>query len=169
MAQRAILLAAVLVLAACGFHMRGHNLKGAGFAFHSIYVRTPAETPFIAALRQALKLNKLDVKPSPEQADLVLEIVSEKADKQILALSTGGHVLEYLLRYSVSLRAYDRQQQEWLPAREITQQRNFPYDDTKVLAKQQEELMFYQDMRSDTVQLVLRSLGFAKPPQPVGP
>ncbi len=169
MTRRAFLLPIVLILAACGFQLRGHGVTGAGFAFHSIYVRAPAETPFIASLRQALKLNKLEVKPTAEQADVVLDIASEKTDKQILALSTGGQVLEYLLRYSVSLRAYDRQQREWLPAREITLQRNFPYDNTQVLAKQQEELMFYQDMRSDAVQLVLRSLGFAKPPQPGSP
>ncbi len=169
MVKHAVLVAVLLMLTACGFHLRGHNLQGAGFAFHSIYVRTPSDTPFVVALRRALKLNKLDVKTSPEQAELILDIVSEKTDKQILALSTGGHVLEYLLRYRVSLRAYDRQQQEWLTAREITLQRNFPYDDTQVLAKQQEELTFYQDMRSDAVQLVLRSLGFAKPPAPVSP
>ncbi len=167
MARRAFLILIPLLLAACGFQLRGHGVTGTGFAFHSIYIRSAAETPFIASLRQALKLNKLDVKSSAEQADLVLDVVSERTDKQILALSTGGQVLEYLLRYSVSLRAYDRQQREWLPAREITLQRNFPYDNTQVLAKQQEELMFYQDMRSDAVQVVLRSLGFAKPPQPV--
>lgn len=169
MAKRTILLALALSLTACGFHLRGHGVQGAAFAFHSIYVRAPGESPLIVSLRRELALNKLDVKPSPEQADLVLDIVSERSDKQILALSTGGHVLEYLLRYRVSLRAYDRQQQEWREAREITLQRNFPYDDTQILAKQQEEAMFYQDMRSDAVQLIVRSLAFAKPPQPPSP
>lgn len=169
MARRGLLVLLSLLLGACGFQLRGHGVTGTGFAFHSIYIRASAETPFIVSLRQALKLNKLEVKPAAEQADLVLDVASERTDKQILALSTGGQVLEYLLRYSVSLRAYDRQQREWLPAREIMLQRNFPYDNTQVLAKQQEELMFYQDMRSDAVLIVLRSLGFAKPPPPVDP
>jgi len=73
------------------------------------------------------------------------------------------------LRYRVSLRAYDRQQNEWLHASEIQLQRIFPYDDTLVLAKEQEEKMLYEDMRMDAAQQVLRRLNFARPPQPANP
>ncbi len=169
MLKRAFLLVMALSLAGCGFHLRGHGVTGAGFAFHSVYVRTGAETSFIVELRRALALNKLDVKQSPDQADIVLDVVSEKTEKQILALSAAGQVLEYLLVYKVSVRAYDRQQQEWMPAAQISLQRYFPYDVTQVLAKQQEEALFYRDMRSDAVQLVLRRLSFAKPPHPQTP
>jgi LPS-assembly lipoprotein len=163
------LLPVVLLLTACGFHLRGHNIKDTGFAFHSIYIRSNSETPLVTLLRQELELNKLEVKHTQEQADLVLDIVSENEDKQILALSGSGHVLEYMLYYNVSLRAYDRQQQEWLSAGKISLQRYFPYDDTKILAKQQEENLLYRDMRTDAVQLILRRLSFARPPQTTNP
>jgi LPS-assembly lipoprotein len=78
-------------------------------------------------------------------------------------------VLEYMLHYDVSLRAYDRQQQDWIVAGKITLQRYFPYDDTKILAKQQEEALLYKDMRTDAVQLILRRLSFARPPQTPNP
>jgi LPS-assembly lipoprotein len=168
MRSRLILLSLVL-LTACGFHLRGHNIRDTGFAFHSIYIRSGAETPLITLLRQELELNKLEVKHTPEKADLILDIVSENEDKQILALSGGGHVLEYMLYYNVSLRAYDRQQQEWLSAGKISLQRYFPYDDTKILAKQQEESLLYRDMRTDAAQLILRRLSFARPPQTTNP
>jgi LPS-assembly lipoprotein len=75
-------------------------------------------------------------------------------------------VIEYLLRYRLSLRAYDRQQDDWMPATEIQLQRVLPYDDTLVLAKAQEEQMLYDDMRSDAAQQVLRRLAYARPPKP---
>ena len=53
--------------------------------------------------------------------------------------------------YRVSLRAYDNQQNDWLPADEILLSRILPYDDTQVLAKEQEEAMLYKDMRSDAL------------------
>ncbi len=165
MALRALLLLFALVLSGCGYHLRGHDLKGVQFPFHSVYIKAPAETPFVVALRRSLQSYKLEVTQSPDKADLTLEIVSEVPEKQITALSAAGHVIEYLLRYRVSLRAYDKQQEEWLPAAEITLQRIFPYDDTQVLAKEQEEALLYRDMRGDLVQQVMRRLALAKPPQ----
>lgn len=163
--RRALLLSLALSLAACGFHLRGHLEGGANFAFNSVYIKVPAQTPFIDELRQNIKINKLAVLPEAGQADLILEIVFERPEKQILALGASGRVIEYLLHYTVSLRAYDKQQREWLPAAEIHLQRDFPYDDTQILAKEQEEAMLYRDMRQDAVQQVLRRLSIAKPPQ----
>ena len=165
MLRNAALLITVLLLSACGFHLRGHNIKDETFAFHSIYIQAPAETPFIKALRQGLQLNRLDVKNSHDKADLILDIVAETPDKQILALSGSGHVLEYMLRYTVSLRAYDNQRREWMPAGNILLQRYFPYDDSQVLAMEQEQARLYDDMYSDAAQLVLRRLSFARPPK----
>ena len=93
------------------------------------------------------------------------QIVSETADKQILSLSGAGRVREYRLQYRISLRAYDQKQLEWLAPEEITLRRDYSYDDTQVLAKEQEEALLYQNMRSDAVQQVLRRLNHAHPPQ----
>jgi LPS-assembly lipoprotein len=163
------LTATLLLLTACGLHLRGHGINDAKFAFHSIYIQSPGETQFTKALRRGLESYKVEVSQAPEKSDLTLEIVYETKEKQITALNSSGHVIEYQLRYRISLRAYDRQQNEWLPATEIQQKRIFPYDDTLVLAKSQEEEMLYDDMRMDMAQQVLRRLNFARPPQPANP
>jgi len=158
--------AALLSLSACGLHLRGHDTRDAQFAFHSIYIQAPGESTFITTLRRGLAVHKLKVLTAPGRQDLTLNINYETTDKQITALNASGHVIEYLLRYRLSLRAYDRQQDDWLPATEIQLQRVLPYDDTLVLAKQQEEQMLYDDMRSDAAQQVLRRLAYARPPKP---
>ncbi len=168
-AVRFLLIAATLSLAACGFHLRGSNLTGSEFAFKSLYLKAPAETPFIADLRRALKINRIALASSPDQADLVLDVVYEQIPpKQILSLSSSGRVQEYLLIYRVSLRAYDGKQNDWLPADEILLSRILTYDDAHVFAKEQEEAMLYKDMRSDAVAQTVRRLTRAKP-QPVAP
>ena len=98
-----------------------------------------------------------------DKADLVLEVVSEQTLKQILSLSGAGRVQEYQLFYKVSLRAYDNQQNDWLPAEEISLSRILEYDDSQVLAKEQEEALLYKDMSSDAVMQALRRLYRAKP------
>jgi len=158
-----LLLTAALLLSACGFHMRGHNQNGSEYAFRSLYLKTATETPFTTELRLNLELNKITLASSSAQSDLVLDIVSESTDKQIIALSGAGQVREFLLRYKVSVRAYDNRQNDWLNADEIVLQRSLTYDDSQILAKEQEEAMLMRDMRSDAAQQVMRRLSRAKP------
>lgn len=161
--MRIYLIILIFLLSSCGFHLRGHNLKGTGFPFGSLYLKSVAPTPFISDLRSNLELYKIKLAATAAEADLTLDIVSEASDKQILALSGAGQVLEFQLRYRVSIRAYDKQMNEWLPADEISLQRTLSYDASQILAKEQEEGLLYRDMRSDAVQQVMRRLSRAKP------
>lgn len=158
--MRTLLLLTVLLLTACGFHLRGQ----AGMPFNALYLDAAnSGTPFIADLRRNLEANKVRLVSTAEQADVVLNIVSEIPEKQILTLGGSGRVNEFQLRYRVSLRAYDLKGQDWIPAEEVMLRRDYVYDDTKVLAKEAEETLLYQSMRSDMVQQIVRRLSRAKP------
>ena len=138
-------------------------MHGTDFPFSSLYLKSAVPTPFVADLQNSLELYKIKLTDTAAEADLTLEVVSEASDKQILAISGSAQVREFQLRYRVSLRAYDKQMQDWLPADEISLQRNLTYDDAQILAKEQEEALLYRDMRSDAVQQVMRRLSRAKP------
>jgi LPS-assembly lipoprotein len=154
------LLSVVLLLGACGFHLRGQ----AGMPFSSLYIDAAApDTPFIAELSRNLEFNNVRLVHSAEQADLVLNIVYELPEKHILSLGGSGRVNEYQLRYRVSPRAYDKQRQDWIPAAEMVQQRDYSYRDTEILAKEAEEALLYKSMRNDMVQQIVRRLSRAKP------
>lgn len=160
------LLILTLLLAACGFHLRGQG--GFTFPFQTLFILSPnANAPFIIDLKRAVQLYNVKLVDSSENAQLTLHIVSETMSKQILSLSDAGRVREYQLNYRVSLRAYDIKLDEWVPADEIVLQRYLSYDNTQVLAKEMEETLLYQDMRKDAVQQILRRLSLAKaPPSP---
>jgi len=154
------LLLTTLLLTACGFHLRGQ----AGMPFNTLYMDAANPgTPFIADLRRNLEANKVRLVNSAKEADVVLNIVLEIPEKQILTLGGSGRVNEFQLRYRVSLRAYDLKQQDWIPAEEMVLRRDYIYDDTQVLAKEAEEILLYQSMRSDMVQQIVRRLSRAKP------
>ena len=158
--QFLFLLFTAVLLAGCGFHLRGQ----AGMPFGTLYLDTAnSATPFITELRRNLEANKVKLVSTAEQADVVLSIVSEIPSKQILSLGGSGRVTEFQLFFRVSLRAYDLKQQEWIPAEEIVMHRDFSYDDTKVMSKESEETLLYQSMRSDMVQQIVRRLSRAKP------
>lgn len=149
-----------LLLAACGFHLRGD----ANMPFSTLYIEAVNPgSALIAELRSNLKANHVTLVNSAKQADMVLNISTDLPEKQILTLGSSGRVSEFQLRYRVSLRGYDAQQREWLPADELLLSRDYTYDDTQILAKQAEETMLYESMRSDMAQQIMRRLSRAKP------
>jgi len=153
--QLLILLIAAVLLAGCSFHLRGQ----ANMPFGTLYLKaTNPGTPFIKELRRNLEVNKVKLVDTAEQADVVLDIVSEIPDKQILSLSGSGRVNEFQLFYRVSLRAYDRERNDVIPAEEIVMHSDFPYDDNNVIAMESQETLLYQNMRSDMVQRIVRRL-----------
>lgn len=155
---------AVLSLAGCGLHLRGHGVGERHFAFHSIYISASANTDFVKALKRGLASYKLDVEQKPGKQQLTLLVISDVTTKQITALNASGHVIEYMLYYHLMLRVYDRDRDDWLPPTQISLQRILPYDVTLVLAKQMEEQMLYKDMRIDAADQVLRRLAYMRPP-----
>ena len=157
-----VILLASSLLSACGFHLRGQGEFV--MPFQSLYIQSANDyTPFISELKRALQAAGVQLADSPDKAQLTLHIVSESMGKQILSLSAAGRVREYQLRFGVSFRAFDTMQQEWLPAGEIALLRNMSYDDTQILAKEQEEALLYRNMYSDAVQQMLRRLNRARP------
>jgi len=157
---RIFLLLTALLLAGCGFHLRGQVVM----PFDTMYLEaTNPGTLFVLDLRRSLEINKIELVDAKEDADVVLDIVFEIADKQVLSLGADGRVNEFRLNYRVSLRAYDLKQQDWLPAEEFTQRRDYSYDDTQILAKEAEEALLQKSMRTEMVQQIIRRLGNAKP------
>lgn len=151
-----------LLLSACGFHLRGD----AKMPFATLYIEAPG-SPLISELRDNLQASHIQLVSKADQADVVLNIAYDLPEKQILTLGGSGRVSEFQLRYRVSLRAYDLQQRTWLPAEELQMHRDYAYDDTKILAKEAEEALLYQSMRSDMVQQIMRRLSRAKPVEQV--
>ena len=158
--KRWLVLISLFLLNACGFHLRGQ----ADLPFNTVYLTAPdTNSLFVNELRQNLQANGLQVVDNADQAELMMDIVSEIPDKQILTLGGSGRVSEYQLRFRVSLRAHDNKKQDWIAATELMQFRNYTYDDTKILAKEAEEVLLYQSMRKDMAQQIMRRLSHAKP------
>lgn len=155
---------ALCMLSACGFHPRGQS--SFELPFQTLCIQSAnVYTPFIAELKRAVQAAGAQIAESPDDAQLTLSIVAEKMDKKILSLSGAGRVREYQLHYVVSFRAYDQAQQEWIAPAEVALQRTFSYEDAQILAKEREEILLQEHVRSDAVQQIMRRLNRARPPQ----
>ena len=157
--HRALLLFAtlfcVLVMSACGFHLRGAS----EFPFKTIYVAGSETTPFGAALRRNLKgQENARLVDNETNADVVLQIMSERPEKVILSLTVQGLVREYTLNSYLTFQVRNSYGKVFLPPTTIVLHRVISYNENVVLSKAAEETMLYKDMQGDMVQQVVRRL-----------
>lgn len=148
----------LLAMSSCGFQLRGVN----DIAFKSLYLQ--GQNVSIARdLKRALLSNGVALVPTPEQADLMLEILSESAEKRILSLSGTGRVREFELNYQVNFRIKDPSNELWGMPQTISGRRDFTFDDSQLLAKQGEEARLNDDMRADAVRELMHVLSVQRP------
>ena len=146
---------------ACGFHLRGE----AHYAFATLCLNSPASQPLTLELRRSLDgVGSAKLVPSPEQAQAILDITSVENNKQILSLSIGGKVAEYLLTKRVLFRVRDAAGNDWLPTSELLVRRTYTYNDTEALAKEAQEQRLWREMQDDAVAQLVRRLQAAKKP-----
>ena len=149
-----------LVLAGCGFHLRGDT----AFPFSSIYVNAPSSPPMSAEITRTLSSSNAKVAQTATNAEVVLEVPVVVDDKDVLSLSSGGAVREYQLVKRVAFRLHDKDGLDWMPAGEIVVRRSYTFNETQVLARDLQEQRLLREMQTDAVQQLMRRLANAKKP-----
>jgi LPS-assembly lipoprotein len=158
--MRVLCTLACLLLAACGFQLRGT----AEVPFGTIYVPLAAGGIGLDLKRNIQAGTRAKVVDDAKQAEAVLEFTEETRSKEILSLTGTGRVREFQLRYRVGFRVHDGKGRDFVPASTVMLVRDISFNDSDVLAKESEEQLLYRDMQSDMVQQILRRLAASKPP-----
>lgn len=156
---RPLLVATLLTVASCGFQLRGSY----ELPYQSVFVAAPSASMVASNIRRELTGGATKVLPSAKDADAQLNILEERRDRQILSLSGAGRVREYELKMVVRYQLNDGKGATVIPTSEIRLSRILAYDDSKIIAKQQEEAMLYTDMERDVVGQILRRMVAVKP------
>lgn len=160
--MRNVLLGCVLslLLAACGFQLRGV----ANLPFELLYVDGSGNPALALEIGRAIRSGtetKLTEKSDDAQA--VLYVKGSEREKRILSLSGAGRVREYELISRTSFRLVDKEGNDLIAVQPIELRRAMLYDDAQVLAKEQEENLLYLDMQKDVISQLMRRLAAAKP------
>jgi LPS-assembly lipoprotein len=162
-AGRRLLLAAIgpALLAGCGFQLR----KAPDFAFQTIAIGGASSGVATTLRRNLANAGNVHVLPpgtAPDQAQVVLDILSEQREKVVVGLNASGQVREFQLRTRLKFRLRTPQGKELIPDTELLQQRDVSYVETAALAKEAEEALLVRDMQTDLVQQLMRRLAAVK-------
>jgi LPS-assembly lipoprotein len=153
---------ALLLLAGCGFQLRGT----ANVPFETVFV--PGATGGIALdLKRNIQAGtRAKVVDDAKSAEAIVQFTDETRLKEILSLSGTGRVREYQLRYRVGFRVHDGKGADYVPQSTILLTRDITFNDSDVLAKENEEGLLYRDMQLDMVQQIMRRLAASSKPVP---
>jgi LPS-assembly lipoprotein len=152
--RRALLAAALLPLAGCGFELRQPpRMRFGSVALVGFAARSPLE----AELRRQLGASAR-VLEAASQAEVVLEALVDARERSVVASTTAAQVRELQLRLKFHFRARTAAGRELIPRVELLLQRDLSYNESAALAKEQEEVDLFREMQADVVAQVLRRL-----------
>ncbi len=182
-AKLSAILLLISLLAACGFKLRGGSeLAGYKLPFATIALSLDSRSEFYALLKRNIEASSpgTRVVADVKDAEAVLVVLGDSAQKLILSLNAAGRAREYQLVRSFSFKVTPNvvasaapavkyadvapapAPTEFIPASTITLRREITFSDDLVLSKESEEELLRRDMQNDLVQQLMRRLAAAK-------
>ena len=146
----------LLLLNACGWHLRGSEPLPAPMS--ATYLDSADQhSDFDRALRRSLDSAGAKLVIAKEDAGVVLRIRKDVSGRRVLAVSARNTPQEYEVYYSIEY-SVEVDGQEVIPVQTLELVNDFSYDEAALLAKEREEAGLRAALARDLAGLVLRRL-----------
>lgn len=152
-----VLIVAVMLLAGCGFKLRGEVALAPEMQFlrlEMVEAGPRIRQPLVAALERG----GVTLVESPEAAAAVLRIPVNATSTQALTISQQARVSEYTVRHRVELEIRGPDGSVLLPRDEIILERDFVFDRRDALGVAGQEETLLRDLEREMVRAILRRI-----------
>jgi len=158
LSERAVV-ALCLLLAACGFQLRGEPTVG----LRTLYVSSDVPSTVVPDIRHILATGPTTVVANEKDAEASLRILAESREKVVRTITSSGRVYEFQLRLAVSYRlAVPGREEPVIPPSEVVTTRLITYSEAAPTAKEAEEQLLYKDMQAEIAGRILRQVAVAR-------
>jgi len=152
-------LLAAVVVASCGFQLRGDPAVG----IKALQVTSVGGSQVAAEVRRTLAQGPTKVVTNPKDAEAQLRVLQEVRDKIVATITGTGTVFEYELRLTVRYElTMPGREQPVIEPTEIFAKRLITYSASAPTAKEAEEQLLYKDMQVELAQRILRQVAVAR-------
>ena len=145
----------ILFVSACGFQLRGDIQAN----FDSISI-SGGTSSFNKTLQRKFRQAGITI-ASTSEAEKIVEIIENKFTKTILTLTGTGAVSEYQLDYEVTYRFKSKDGPWNLPVT-IEATSIYTYDDSDILAKDEEEKRLVSGMEDQLIKTMAIQISLSK-------
>jgi LPS-assembly lipoprotein len=148
--------AALVLLGACGFHLQGHKALPA--QLHLTYVQAAdRQSDFVQDLRKELLTSGAHLTTQSEEATAVVRVQTDNFQRRVLSVTAQDQPAEYEITYTVRV-SVNFGDKEVLPVQELSAVRDYTFDETILLAKENEEAILREALARDLAGVVMRRL-----------
>jgi LPS-assembly lipoprotein len=146
----------VLLLAACGFQLRGtvvlppvmDNTRLEGDRFSLL----------VSELGRVLENAGARLADGDGKATAVLRVLGENSTQRVLSVGAAGRVAEYELYHRVEYRLEDVRGEVLVPTQALSARRSYQFDENDVLGKANEEESLREEMQRDLALRIVQQL-----------
>jgi len=154
-------LLAVLLLAGCGFHLRGSVELPAAMA--RTYVDGEHYPDLVRSLRDQLQGSNVQLVESAVTATAQIHLLSETRSRRILSVDAGtGQANVYELVYQVRFELLDAKGQVLLPAQTLSRSRDLNISGGNLLGKSSEEQQIYAGLLLSMASAILQRIQYSR-------
>ncbi|WP_255464391.1 LPS assembly lipoprotein LptE [Legionella sp. PC997] len=154
----------VLLLSACGFHLRGMSNVPSWLSNVAI-ISENNDKQFVSILQSRLESSKIDVNPEPSQAKYWLIIDEVDLHQQIISIGASTNPRQYTLTLNVAFVLKARSGQIIDTPGKISVSRELTLNNDRILGSKDEESILIGEMKQDAVTQIIYRLSHVHNPQ----
>lgn len=148
----------VLLLGACGFHLRGTVELPA--AMVSTYVDGERYPDLARSLRDQLQASNVRLVESVVNATARIHLINETRTRRILSVDVNGQANAYELIYQVSFEVLDTEGKTLLPLQTLSRSRDLNVSGGNLLGKSSEEQQIYDSLLLAMASAILQRIQY---------
>ncbi|CAM3018112.1 Rare lipoprotein B [Legionella steigerwaltii] len=153
----------VLLLSACGFHLRGISTVPSWLNNVAI-ISENNDKQFISILESRLEGAKVQVNPDPSRAQYWLIVNEVNLQQQIISVGASTNPRQYTLTLTVLFALKTRAGQIVEVPGQINISRELTLNNNRILGSKDEESILIGEMKQDAVTQIIYRLGHVPPP-----
>ncbi|NDY96477.1 LPS assembly lipoprotein LptE [Wenzhouxiangella limi] len=148
---------AILLLAGCGFQLRGEARLPEAMA-RTWLVVPDANSAFARELALRLQADGVELSEGQDSASAVLRIHSERMRSEPLTISGQARVREFLLVFELDFELRNADDEPLIGRETLRLSREYSFDEQAILAASREEEFLRADLRRSMAAQVIRRL-----------
>ncbi len=148
---------ACLLMAACGFQLRGEARLPAVMDQTWLQV-SDDRSAFARELVRQLEANGVVLVDQPDEQAATLEVFTERMRREPLTITGQARVREFLLMFDVEFELRDGDGNVLIERERLQLTRDYSFDEQEILAAQREQEFLEADLRRDMILRLLRRL-----------
>lgn len=155
---RASLVLGALLLAGCGYHLRGASVET---SIPSAYLIGGEGVEITAELERALRQSGVEILDSGANAAVVIDLMQQTQATRTLSYTDRATTAESQLELAVRFKIVGAQERQLVPERWARATRTYLVDTNNLVGSNQQQRLMDTELRGDVVQQIMRSVGAA--------